>query len=102
MRFFIESEYGLSTRRLSAFGHSVFDIHQIGLTASVTRRRRTVTHSAGLGSLAGLCQKNSWANWNLSASRINSSYWYSALVGVPRFHVPPMSTTKLPVGLRMR
>ena len=30
-------------------------------TASFTRMRRTLTHSAGVGSLDGFHQKNSWA-----------------------------------------
>jgi len=45
-----------STLRLSAFGAGVLDSHQTQLTASLTRIRRTVTHSAGEGSLAGLYQ----------------------------------------------
>ena len=36
--------------------------------------RRTVTHSAGIGILAGLYQKHSWASWKpiVSTSSIRS------------------------------
>ena len=36
--------YGLRTRRLFALGFSVFESHQIGVTASLTRIRSTLTH----------------------------------------------------------
>src|SRR2546427_3397827 len=45
--------YGCKTRRLSALGQGVGESHQRQLTASLTRMGRTVTHSAGVGSLAG-------------------------------------------------
>jgi hypothetical protein len=48
---------GLSTARLSARGQGVRDNHQTYSTESLTRIRRTFTHSAGAGSLAGLNQK---------------------------------------------
>ena len=51
---FIDGLYGRSTRRLSAFGDSVLESHQSVVTASLTRVRRIVTHSAGVGSRAGL------------------------------------------------
>jgi hypothetical protein len=41
---------------LFAFGLGVLDSHQRQLTASFTRIFRTVTHSAGDGSFAGLYQ----------------------------------------------
>ena len=42
--------------RLSALGCVDLESHQSASTESFTRMRRTVTHSAGAGSLAGLCQ----------------------------------------------
>jgi len=53
--------YALKTVRLFALGPGVFDNHQTYSTASLTRMRRTVTHSAGIGIFAGLNQKHSWA-----------------------------------------
>ena len=55
--------YGLSTVRLFAFGQGVLDSHQTYSTESLRRIRLTVTHSAGMGILAGLYQKHSWAKW---------------------------------------
>jgi hypothetical protein len=46
--------YSLSTRRLSAFGCGFGDSHHTRVNASFTRDRRIVTHSAGVGSRAGL------------------------------------------------
>ena len=48
------SLYSVSTRRLSAFGFGVGDSHHTRVNASFTRVRRTATHSAGVGSRAGL------------------------------------------------
>ena len=48
--------YGCNTRRLLALGQGVLDSHQTVLIASLTRIRRTVTHSAGVGSLDGFHQ----------------------------------------------
>jgi hypothetical protein len=53
---------GGGTFRLLALT-TVGDSHHTQSTASFTRTRRTVTHSAGLGSLEGLHQKNSCARW---------------------------------------
>src|SRR5215467_1145062 len=53
--------YALSTARLSALGQGVLDSHHTYSTESLTRMRRTVTHSAGIGILAGLNQKHSCA-----------------------------------------
>src|SRR5919199_3626843 len=53
--------YGFNTERLFAFGHGVLDSHQTCSTESRMRIRRTVTHSAGIGILAGLYQKHSCA-----------------------------------------
>lgn len=52
----MESLYGARTRRLVAFGHGVGESHQMQFTASLTRIRRTLTHSAGVGSLDGFHQ----------------------------------------------
>src|SRR5690606_38487099 len=46
----IESLYGQGTLRLLALGQGVFESHHTQFTASFTRIRRTVTHSAGDGS----------------------------------------------------
>ena len=50
------SLYGVRTLRLFALGRAVLDSHQIGWIASLTRTRRTVTHSAGAGIFARLYQ----------------------------------------------
>src|SRR5256885_8040511 len=77
--------YGLRTARLSAFGHGVFDSHHTYSTESLIRMRRTVTHSAGIGILAGLNQKHSCASLKptRSTSVMRSLKWYSERVGVP-------------------
>ena len=56
--FFIAGLYYLRTLRLFAFGRSVVDIHQRCVKASFTRILSILTHCAGLGNLAGLCQIN--------------------------------------------
>src|ERR1700733_164553 len=60
-RRIMSSLYSLRTARFEALGHAVFESHQTYSTESRTRMRRTVTHSAGTGILAGLYQKHSWA-----------------------------------------
>src|ERR1017187_8707735 len=57
----MSSLYSLSTFRFDAFGLGVFESHQTYSTESLTLTRRTVTHSAGTGILAGLYQKHSCA-----------------------------------------
>src|SRR5882672_3887843 len=52
----ISALYGFKTFLLSALGHGVFPSHQTCSTESFTLMRRTVTHSAGIGSFAGLYQ----------------------------------------------
>lgn len=51
--------YSRSTFRLSAFGRSFGDIHQMRVKASLTRDRSMLTHSTGEGRRAGLYQMNS-------------------------------------------
>src|ERR1700690_749623 len=53
--------YSFRTRALLALGQGVLENHQTYSTESFTRIRRTVTHSAGIGILAGLYQKHSCA-----------------------------------------
>src|SRR5258706_1122615 len=76
--------YSFSTRMLLAFGQGVFENHQTYSTESLTRIRRTVTHSAGIGILAGLYQKHSCARWKPTSSTnaIISWKWYSERVGL--------------------
>src|SRR5271155_5043814 len=64
----MSSLYSLSTDRFDAFGQGVFESHHTYSTESLTRIRRTVTHSAGTGILAGLYQKHSWARWKPTVS----------------------------------
>src|SRR5260370_3400453 len=52
--FNIDSLYGFNTLLLFALGLALLAIHQTCVYASLTRIRSTVTHCAGLGSLAGL------------------------------------------------
>ena len=54
--------YFWRTRELSALGNLDGDNQKMYSTESLTRIRRTFTHSAGAGILAGLYQKNSWHN----------------------------------------
>src|SRR5258708_4302665 len=46
--------YSFRTERFVAFGHGVLENHHTYSTESRTLIRRTVTHSAGAGILAGL------------------------------------------------
>ena len=55
----MDSLYGLRIFLLSAFGFGVLESHHTYSTESRTRCLRTFTHSAGLGSFAGLYQKHS-------------------------------------------
>jgi cell shape-determining protein MreD len=48
------SLYGFKTFLLSDFGFLILESHQTIFTLSFTRILLTVTHSAGVGSLAGL------------------------------------------------
>src|SRR5262245_3171044 len=58
---FMSGLYSSRILRLSAFGSGVFDNHHTYSTESLMRNRRTLTHSAGAGNLAGLYQKHSCA-----------------------------------------
>src|SRR5262249_34100866 len=77
--------YGRRTDRLSAFRQADLPSPPTNSTGALARRRRTVTHSAGMGILAGLNQKHSWARWNptCSTSAIRSLKWYRERVGEP-------------------
>src|SRR5205823_7109319 len=94
--------YGRSTRRLSALGRSVADIHQTCVKASFTRIRSMVTQGAGLGNLAGLKQTNCWHRWKPPFFR-NASIASIArvdIVGLPGSHALPISMTTDPPGAR--
>ncbi len=101
--FFMLSLYSVSTLRLSAFGCGVGDIHQTRVKASFTRVRRTVTHSAGDGSRAGLKQTNSWHRCSPAASWNASNALIAAVdtVGVPGTQPFPSSSTIDPSGASM-
>src|SRR5271157_2291046 len=69
--------YSFRTFQLLAFGQGVLESHQTYSTESLILIRRTVTHSAGIGILAGLYQKHSCAKWNprSSTSATRSLKW---------------------------
>src|SRR3990172_4599865 len=77
--------YDFKTFLLSAFGHDVVESHQTYSTESLIRTRRTLTHSAGVGILAGLYQKHSCARRKptFSTRAIKSLKWYKERVGSP-------------------
>src|SRR3954454_14511031 len=94
--------YSVSTRRLSAFGCGVGESHQTRVNESLTRTRRTVTHSAGVGSRAGLKQMNSWQRCRFAASWKASSALRLVvdIVGVPWFQPLPTSMTIEPSAVK--
>lgn len=93
--------YGCRTRRLLAFGHSVFDSHHTVLIASFTRIRRTVTHSAGLGRLPTVeilrkVKSALHAKQDEQLEVIKAAHRLTGLPGVTEVNHP------LPVSFRMR
>src|SRR6266705_2123195 len=65
--------YACKTRELSAFGNGEAESQNMYSTESLTLIRRTFTHSAGAGILAGLYQKNSWQRLNPISSQSASN-----------------------------
>src|SRR5580700_11030258 len=96
------SLYEVNILRLSALGCGVGDSHQTRVNESLTRTRRTVTHSAGVGRRAGLKQMNSWHRCRSAASWNASSAFRLVvdIVGVPWFQPLPTSMTIEPVGVK--
>ena len=66
-------EYACKTFELSDFGKADNESQKMYSTESLTRIRRTFTHSAGAGIFAGLYQKNSWQRLKPTSSQSASN-----------------------------
>ena len=84
-----------------AFGCSDGEYHQICVKESVTRSLFTLTHVAGPGSFAVLCQINCWQILRSaeSATAIKVFKGNVDMVGTPLSHAFPISITIEPSGL---